>query len=627
MSEQIFGLDFGTTNSLAALVVGNECRSLKSEIDDRPHPSVVWYRGSEVIVGREARRHLDNLDTTGLSGFVRSPKMALRREGPIYADGRPHDPIDVVSAVLGHIKEDARLRRQKFDLSRAVMTIPVDFGGEQRRALRAAAAKAGITIFQFVHEPVAALYGYLRSQAGFRQKVAALENSAILVFDWGGGTLDLTLCRVIGGTLMQISSHGNNEIGGDRFDEKILTLIRDRHAARYHLENLSIREQPGTRAALLAQCELAKIELSSRDSHIVILKDFLKGDGPERNVDVTLTRADLDDVASKLVATGFDAIDKILANAGLERRDIELCLATGGMVNMPAIRNGLTERFGHRLSAGPNGDTSIAEGAAWIAHDRLRLTLAKPLEIAIADRNGSSAHLALLEAGRELPVEHKSIAANFQKFYCLDPRDGRAVFSFAKPQKVGLIQSLDARSPLCVVSLPIDHTAKPFFERLHCELRIDQDYIAHVTLRSTGTGNLVRQEFHDLDFGLRLPDTGRVAGPAGNQEPNDSSPSVVSGGIQDGSVLRSAISSNIVLRPNVTSEISWDLVPGDVVRHLRPELLSKLSGTATPRQIDEEMYYRPCALCGREVFKIGTEGRTAECDKNNCPLPHTSMGA
>src|SRR5262249_39111750 len=161
---------------------------------------VVWYRGTDVIVGRDARKHLDTMQGAVAQGFVPSPKMALRRDGPWHVEGRALDPTDVVKEVLRHLRKDAAARKPRgFDLSQAVMTIPVDFGGLQRRALRSAARKAGIGVIQFVHEPAAALYAYLRAQRELQRALAQFESRNVLVFDWGGGTLDLNLCRIAGG--------------------------------------------------------------------------------------------------------------------------------------------------------------------------------------------------------------------------------------------------------------------------------------------------------------------------------------------------------------------------------------------------------------------------------------------
>jgi molecular chaperone DnaK len=363
MSDLVFGIDFGTTNSLAALIVGDEAQALTNEADDQPHPSVVWYRGSEVVAGREARQHLESLEGGVAHGFVRSPKMTLRREGPVHIEGRAIDPIDIVSEVLRHIRARAASRaHQGYAISRAIMTIPVDFAGAQRRALRAAARKADIGVLQFVHEPAAALYAFLRAKPDYSRDLAQLENRVVLVFDWGGGTLDLTVCRVLGGVVMQIASRGNNEIGGDRFDDRLRNEIRDRHAAHHGIPDIAASEQPGAAAQLLTQCELAKIALSIEDRFTVIAKDYLRGDGPERNLAVKLTRKDLEGLSRDLVNRGLAEIDRLLDEARLERSDIELCIATGGMVNMPAIWNGLVERFGTRVPALANRDRIIAEG-------------------------------------------------------------------------------------------------------------------------------------------------------------------------------------------------------------------------------------------------------------------------
>ena len=194
-----FGIDFGTTNSLAAMIVGKDPVSLVDATNNLPHPSVIWYRGMEVVVGREARQNMDLTEAGAPPGFVRSPKMMLRREGPIFVDGRTIDPRDAVAEVLKHLRTDAALPRDDSagqQIDRAVMTIPVDFGGKERRSLREAARKAGVGVVQFVHEPVAALYAYLRSQPDTSHELAHLEGRTVLVFDWGGGTLDLTLCRI-----------------------------------------------------------------------------------------------------------------------------------------------------------------------------------------------------------------------------------------------------------------------------------------------------------------------------------------------------------------------------------------------------------------------------------------------
>ncbi|MYC24718.1 MAG: Hsp70 family protein [Gammaproteobacteria bacterium] len=503
MNERIFGLDFGTTNSLAAFVADGEVRAL-TDNDEKPLPSVVWYRGSETVVGRTARAHIDSLDGGGTPGFVRSPKMMLRRDGPVHIDGRALDAADIVSEVLAHVRSQAELLHGH-RIDRAVLTVPVDFAGPERRALRIAARKAGISVVHFVHEPAAALYAYLRNQLNYQHQLALLENKAVLVFDWGGGTVDLSICRVLGGVVKQIANRGNDNVGGDHFDERLRNHIRDKHSEHYGIFDLFSREQPGAAATLLSQCELAKIELSVHDRYTVLARDYIVGNQRERNLSVDVTRNDLEALSHDLVRKGLEEIDIVLEQARLDRHDIELCLATGGMVNMPIIWNGLIERFGARVPKLVNRDRIIAEGAAWIAHDQLGLQLSKPLEILVAGDQGRGEWLPLVDAEFSLPVENETAAATNRRFYCTDPRDGQAVFEFGKPRKVGLVQPKDERETVALLTMPVDQTARPLLERLECKVQIDHDYVAKVTVASGTEGRAVEKEIHSLDFGLALP--------------------------------------------------------------------------------------------------------------------------
>jgi molecular chaperone DnaK len=620
-NQPLVGIDFGTTNSLVALVVRDEVRSLVNREDNLPHPSAVWYRGTEVVVGRKARKHLDTMRGATAQGFVRSPKMSLRREGPLHIEGRAIDPTEVVAEVLSHLK--GRAATDRFDFSHAVMTIPVDFGGPQRKALRSAARKAGIGVIQFVHEPAAALYAHLRSKPNLQRALAELENRNVLVFDWGGGTLDLNLCRIMGETIYQVSTRGNNEVGGDRFDERLRNFIKEAHARQHGIEDVSADEQPGASTKLLSQCELAKIELSSKASHIVLVEDYQRADGAARNLAVAVSRAELEAVTQDLINRGLGEIDSILEQARLDRRDIELCLATGGIVNMPAVWAGLVERFGGRVPKIPHADRIIAEGAAWIAHDGLRLTLAKPIEVLVADGSGRGTHLPIVHAGISMPVEHGSIPVSNRKFFCIDPRDGTAIFEFAKPRRVGLVQPSDDRETVCVGTLNVDPEARPLLERLECEVQIDHDYVAHATLRSRGRQEMTQLEFHQLDFGLSLPPS---RGDASGPESADERPSGVGRSRKESPRPRAAQHSNVTLRSNLipTDDFShattadWHMVPGDLIEIWQTDFLGPRLSEFSQSQMEERNYYLPCSRCRRMLYAIRTDGPNEICKRSKC---------
>jgi molecular chaperone DnaK len=618
MSETTFGIDFGTTNSLAAVSVGGRALALVDQVTGRPHPSVIWYRGADIVAGREARENMDITESGAPPGFVRSPKMSLRRDGPIFVDGRPVEPTDAVAEVLRHLKADASIARggaPDHDLSRAVFTIPVDFGGPERRALREAARKAGIGVVQFVHEPVAALYAHLRTQPDLGRELARLEGRSILVFDWGGGTLDLTLCRIAGGAIMQVRNFGDNEVGGDKFDERLRNHLREKHAAAYGLDDVTALEQPGTAAKLLHQCEILKIHLSDPkvDTEDVIVRNYLKVEGAGGNLLASVTRDELDDLSSGIVARGLARIDEILEQAQLTYQDIELCLATGGMVNMPAIRDGLTERFVGRVPRLDNGDRIIAEGAAWIANDGLRLKLSKPIEILVADSSGRGTYHSLVDTGWTLPIENETQNVANTRLFCVDPREGVAVVEVAKPVKLGKTSPNDPRLSLCVVKVDVDPIAQPLIERIECNLQIDHDYVARVSLKSTGRGAESSEEFHDLEFGLSLAE---AASP--DRDGDEFFSGNASGPLGQVSTLAH---TNLYQRTNVArlderTQVHgdlWKFVPGDLIKQWRPSYFDVRSNAATRRQHEEHNFYVPCSQCKRRISQIMADGPVNAC--------------
>jgi hypothetical protein len=498
-------------------------------------------------------------------------------------------------------------------LERAVFTIPVDFGGMERKALRAAAGEADIGVIQFVHEPAAALYAYLRTNrdhaTSLFQRLGQLEGQVVLVFDWGGGTLDLTLCRVQGGTIVQIASRGNNTIGGDRFDELLRNLVRSSHGHRFGLEDTAALEQPGMGAKLLHRCEAAKMLLSEEEVETeIIIPNFLRRK-EGRDLRAVVTRGELVGATDAIVRSGLAMIDELLDFESLSHNDVALCLAIGGMANMPAIHQGLSERFIGRLPRVPHSDRIIAEGAAWIAHDNLPIKLAKPIELLVADTSGLGTYYTLAPAGWELPRENeiKLPRLGTLRLFCTDPRDGVASVEVCKPCKPDRTMPSDPRSVIGQGQVLVDPTAGPLMERIKCELKIDHDYIATLTLESTARkAKAAKLEFHDLDFALALPTTGDIPvngdrGPGAIDDPGT------------GRSLRSMPKGNLALRTNLgvwsnrSSEVR-PLVPGDLAESWWPNYFDVQSTEPTPRQRSERNFYLPCSRCQRLDTEIRAEG-------------------
>lgn len=261
----IVGFDFGTTNSLISVVQGKRVVPLLDD-DGVPFPSVACYEGTQVVVGAAAKSRLGEVGLGVHGNVVRSPKTLLGQES-VYVAGVERRPIDIVRDVVHFVREQsaasyARTFRQKpAQITSAVVTIPISMNGARRAALREAFHLAGVSIVQFVHEPLAALYGYLRAQPDIGAAIRRLMGQLLLVCDWGGGTLDLTLCKISEGKLLQIANDGTNEVGGDLFDEAIRNELerRVRHNRQFSPE-AEVNDDARTR--LLHYCERAKIDMS-----------------------------------------------------------------------------------------------------------------------------------------------------------------------------------------------------------------------------------------------------------------------------------------------------------------------------------------------------------------------------
>ena len=580
---QKIGIDFGTTNSLISVITRkNQVRSFDSLA--RPHPSVVRYEGERVICGRRAKERLEQAGVGILGNTVRGPKKLLGQES-INIEGRLMSPKEVVTEYIRYLVQHAKDEMHNdpdisADLQNAVVTIPVAMDGRQRQVLREACLNAGVYIETFVHEPLAALYGYFKGLADPEDALRRYEGQMLLVFDWGGGTLDLTLCKVVNGVIMQILNRGNNQVGGDYLDEIILKHIEQKHAETHHWDDESMLEvNPGMRARLLEQCEKAKITLSSRDETNIFLPDYYHGKGEQTEIDYWLTRSELEDITKRLVRQGINEIDVLLDtnHADIDRQTIALCLATGGVVNMPTIKHQLTELFGiASLKVAENGDRIISEGAAWVAADNLDLTLAKPIELLEA-RNSL---INVLHEGTVLPRRGKSIAAR-QSLYCTDPRDGKVSIVLKRPQMVGKCGAADPRTNFGELSVEVNPEFPPLEERIELNVNIDQNLIVHVSAIASDAGMERQTEFYDLEFGLAVK---------------------IQNVVEKKKRLtlrkKDRLPPGLMIRANITIDSNaWDLVPGEVLKDYNDEHVYHRK-TMTDVQRQEYVRYQPCSLCG-----------------------------
>lgn len=577
----VVGFDFGTTNSLISLVQGDRV-ILFLDHEGLPVPSVVCYEGSHTIVGRDAKERLGSAGLGVQGDVVRSPKTLLGRES-VFVGGVERNPVDIVRDVVQYARDQAIASRSVRDLviDKAVVTIPVNMDGPRRRALRDAFRMAGVGIVQFVHEPLAALYAHLRAAENYEATLRKYDRQLMLVFDWGGGTLDLTLCRLIDGMLVQVVNDGTDEVGGDVFDETLRNEIERRVRKNRELGE-DIETQLDAKTRLIHSCERAKIELSGRPRARLFVSNFFRHDS-DPDLDYALTLEEMEEIFSTLLDNGLARINRLLTQNNYSPASVALCLAAGGMANMPAIRSRLHELFGpERVHVAEGSMTLISEGAAWIAHDEANLHLAKNVELLLA-RNS---HMPLLKAGIELPREGEVRSEKFG-LYCADPRDGHANFQLQAPNRPGpKVPANDRRTPLENLLVRVDSKAKAFFERLDLELEIDDNLILTAHARSTLLRDHSEVEIHNLEFALRLPN--RPRGWLADDVEFESS--------DEGAKKNNGIA---VMRSNIADAENDALIPGELFYKYDPRAFDPEYGRRTELQSDEHLYYQPCAMCGR----------------------------
>lgn len=574
----IVGFDFGTTNSLASVIIGDEVINFLE--NEQPIPSVVSFEGGQIEVGRKAH---DKLTSSGLGiqgSVVRSPKTLLGRD-ELLVDGVRRDPVKMVEHVLDHVRQFVLQTKAGCDLKmdRVVATIPVNMEGHRRALLRQAFRQAGMSIVQFVHEPLAALYGYLRASEGTADLIKRYDGKLLIVFDWGGGTLDLTLCRVLNGLLVQVANDGTEDVGGDIFDEELRNVVEQRSRTQEGIVE-SVDVLPEARKRLLHECEKTKIRLSERGTWSVYVPSYYD-DEKQTDLEVSLSRDDLQQIVGHLVKKGISRIERLLEREGFSTASVELCLATGGMANMPLIKNRLEELFGPgRVHISKRSASAIAEGAAWVAHDNARLHLAKNVELALA-RNS---FMPLLRAGLEMPIERETRQERFN-LYCVDPSDGFGKFSLVSPHRPGpKVLANDKRRPLENLVLKVDSLAQPFRERLELEVAVDENLILTAKAWSLNQKAQTSAEVHDLEFALATPGS-----------KNSWLKADVLEGLDD---KTSHEAGNLSMRSNLASRVDDSFVPGEVLYRYKPFYFNP--ETRPPQvQVEEYLYYMPCAICKR----------------------------
>ncbi len=346
---KIIGIDLGTTNSCVAVYEGGEPIVITNPEGARTTPSVVAFaKNGERLVGQVAKRQaVTNPDRT-----VSSIKRHMGTDYKVNVDGKAYTPQEISAMILQKLKADAEAYLGT-KITEAVITVPAYFTDAQRQATKDAGKIAGLDVKRIINEPTAAALAY-----GMDKE----ESQKIMVFDLGGGTFDVSLLDISDGVFEVLATAGNNRLGGDDFDERIMNWMADTFAKVNG--GIDLRKDKMALQRLKDAAEKAKIELSGVMSSNISLP-FITADatGP-KHFEATLTRAKFDELTRDLVDATMGPTQKVLKDAGLTPSDVSKVLLVGGSTRIPAVQDAVKKFMGKDPFKGINPDECVAIGAA-----------------------------------------------------------------------------------------------------------------------------------------------------------------------------------------------------------------------------------------------------------------------
>ncbi len=346
--SKIIGIDLGTTNSCVALYEGGEPVVIPNAEGSRTTPSVVAFsKTGERMVGQVAKRQaITNPDRT-----VISIKRDMGTDKKVAIDGKNYTPQEISAMILQKLKSDAE-NYLGTKVTQAVITVPAYFSDAQRQATKDAGKIAGLEVLRIINEPTAAALAY-----GLDKEL----DQKILIFDLGGGTFDVSLLEISDGVFEVLATAGNNRLGGDDFDEKIMNWMVD----TFKKENgIDLRNDKTAMQRLKEAAEKAKIELSGMMSTNINLPYITADATGPKHFDVTLTRAKFDELTADLVEKTMVPLRQAISDAGLKPNQVDKILLVGGSTRIPAVQEAVKNFIGKEPFKGINPDECVAIGAA-----------------------------------------------------------------------------------------------------------------------------------------------------------------------------------------------------------------------------------------------------------------------
>ena len=341
------GIDLGTTNSVVAVLEGGEPTVIANAEGNRTTPSIVAFKGQEVLVGELAKRQA----ITNPTNTIRSIKREIGTNWKETFEGKEYTPQEISARILQKLKRDAESYIGE-EVTEAVITVPAYFNDAERQATKEAGQIAGLNVLRIINEPTAASLAY-----GLENN----EDQKILVFDLGGGTFDVSVLEISEGVFEVRSTSGDSKLGGDDWDQRIMDWLIEKFKSS---TGIDLSNDKMAIQRIKEGSEKAKIELSSTSETEINLPFITANDAGPQHLLEKLTRAEFEKITADLVERTKEPVQKALSDAGLKYSEIDHIILVGGSTRMPAVQSLVKTLTGKDPHKGVNPDEVVAAGAA-----------------------------------------------------------------------------------------------------------------------------------------------------------------------------------------------------------------------------------------------------------------------